>query len=203
MYELKYIAIGFIIGILILGYLIKKDIKQQQEERERKEKFKKAKQKEEKKIEEITKERKRKIFEKNRKERAKKLYKENIQKGIEYEKYVARYFRARGYKVKEHGIQNGRKDKGIDIIAKKNNEILLIQCKNWKKDSKRKIDHIRIKEFIGNCTTFIEKNKNKIENKDYIFKKLFITSNKILDKSAKRYMEENKEIIMYMHLPFQ
>ena len=36
----------------------------------------------------------------------------------------------KGYIVK---IGRGRKDGGIDVIAKKDENILLIQCKRWKK----------------------------------------------------------------------
>ena len=208
MFYILLIIIGAVIATYGMGLMIKKEMpealkyhkKKWEEEKERKEKFKKIKEKEEKKITEIEKERKKKIFEQNRKQRSKKLYKENKKKGIDYEKYVSKYFKEKGYKVKEHGIENGKRDKGIDVIIMKNKEITLIQCKNWKENG-RKIDHIRMKEFIGNCSTFLEKNKDKYKNKNYKFKKLYITSNKILDNSAKKYIEENKEIINYMCLP--
>jgi len=165
-----------------------------------KEKIKKHIENENKEIEKIAKERKKKTFEENRKLRAKEMYKKNIQKGKDYEKFVSNYFKEQGYKVKEHGLIHGRKDKGIDIIIMKNKEITLIQCKNWKADSKKKINHAMIKEFLGNCATFIEKNKDKAKN--YKIKKLYVTSNYILENNAKRYIEENSEIINYRIMPF-
>lgn len=45
--------------------------------------------------------------------------KELREKGKEYEEFVAGYFKIDGYEIELHGIKNGVKDKGIDIICKK------------------------------------------------------------------------------------
>ena len=50
-------------------------------------------------------------------------YQVNKEKGDMYEKYIADYYREQGYTISEHGQDNGRKDKGIDVIAKKEKEI--------------------------------------------------------------------------------
>jgi restriction system protein len=114
--------------------------------------------------------------------------KEQKDKGLEFEKFVAGHFKLDGYEIVLNGIKRGKKDKGIDIVCTKDDELILIQCKNWKKDSKYKIKHTHLKEFIGNCTVYVNDN-NLLEKKT---KLKFITSNYILDASAKNYLEENR-----------
>jgi len=41
------------------------------------------------------------------------------EKGDEYEKYIANFFREQGYYVWEHGKEKGMKDMSIDLIVKK------------------------------------------------------------------------------------
>lgn len=60
--------------------------------------------------------------------------KERQKIGQEYEKYVARHFRRKGYTVSLNGVKKGFDDEGIDLICTKNGETLLIQCKNWAKE---------------------------------------------------------------------
>jgi restriction system protein len=165
-------------------------------EQHNKEQIKKYKEKEDKKINEATSERKKEEL----KIRRSQMYKDNIQKGKNYEKFISNYFKEQGYKVKEHGLIYGKKDKGIDIIVMKDKEVTLIQCKNWKANSKKRINHIMIKEFLGNCATFIEKNKDKANK--YTIKKLYIVSNDILENNAKNFIKENKEIVKYKVIPF-
>ncbi len=71
----------------------------------------------------------------------------------------------------------------------KDKEITLIQCKNWKKDSKYKVDHNMLKAFIGNTTEFLEKNKDKADG--YSIKRLFVTSNDTLDESARHFIKDS------------
>jgi len=110
------------------------------------------------------------------------------EKGAVYEKFVATKYRDLGYDVIEHGLIHGRKDQGIDIIASRGSVILLIQCKNWKTNSKYKITHSHIKEFVGNVAIFMEKNKELSSNN---IKRVFITSEDVFDKSAKGYLKAN------------
>lgn len=119
------------------------------------------------------------------------------EKGDEYEKYVSKYFSRQGYTIAEHGQDNGRRDHGIDVIAKKDKEIIFIQCKNWKVSEDYKIDHRHIKEFIGNCTTYMEKNP--------MFgmctvKRYFAVSDEIMDYSAERFISENPQSIQKLLL---
>lgn len=136
-------------------------------------------------------------FEQNRKERYKKYLETASNKGKEYEEFVAGYFKIDGYEVNSHGIKKGKKDKGIDIICTKDEELILIQCKNWKEDSKYKINHEKLKAFVGCCTEYV--NENKLFDKNIKLK--FITSNYILDESGKKFLQESKtlqyEILKY------
>jgi restriction system protein len=124
----------------------------------------------------------------------KKMIKENIKKGKEYEKYIGNLFEQKGYIVKFNGIEQGKKDSSIDLIAIKGNQIIFTQCKNWKENSKYKINHEKIKAFIGDSYSFIEKNQ---QYKNYNIKRLFCLANDVFDKSAKNYLEQNKSIIEY------
>jgi restriction system protein len=144
----------------------------------------------EKKIKKIT-------FEENRKEKFKNHLKNISNKGKEFEEFVAGHFKLDGYQINSNGIKQGKKDKGIDIICSKDEELILIQCKNWKEDSKYKINHEKLKAFVGCCTEYI--NEHKLFDKKVKLK--FITSNYILDESGKKFLEESKtlqyEILKY------
>jgi len=134
-------------------------------------------------------------------EKRKKMYVDNIRKGRDYEIFIIDYFRKKGYQTKGHGLINGKKDKGIDVIVKKDKEITLIQCKNWKEDSSYKIKHRHLKEFLGNTTAFLENNKERAEG--YSIKRLYVTSCDVLDNSAKYFLKDNSiiehEIIPMKH----
>lgn len=141
-------------------------------------------------LEEYEKKIKKIAFEENRKERYKKHLENVSNKGKEFEKFVAGYYKLDGYKIELHGIKKGVKDKGIDIICEKDEEIILIQCKNWKEDSKYKINHEKLKAFVGCCTEYV--NEHKLFDRNVKLK--FITSNYILDESGKKFLEESKTL---------
>jgi Holliday junction resolvase-like predicted endonuclease len=89
----------------------------------------------------------------------------NIKKyGDNYEKKVGKYYENKGYKVDYRGLRLNEEDGGIDIIAIKENETLLIQCKYWKKD--KSITHSMIKEFYGNCNFYLD--QENIQSKKII-----------------------------------
>ncbi|MCX6077037.1 MAG: restriction endonuclease [Campylobacterales bacterium] len=150
------------------------------------------------KIQKVVKEEKQKIFEANRKERNKQMHQNNIAKGKDYEIFIAEIFKNLGYKTQNHGLIHGRNDKGIDVIVMKDKEITLIQCKNWKADSKFKITHEKIKAFIGDTTAFLDNNKEKA--KGYTIKRMFVTSNDILDDSARHFLRSNS-IVEHVIIP--
>lgn len=74
----------------------------------------------------------------------------NFAKGFEYERQIARYFRNLGYKVDPRGIRLKKKDGGIDIICYKADEIILIQCKNYKYGVKQDV----ARKFLGDCFVY-------------------------------------------------
>lgn len=110
----------------------------------------------------------------------------NKQKGDKYELQIGKSYQKQGYKVYFKGINEGLRDKGIDIIAYKGKETLLIQCKNWE-HSQVKQEHLRI--FLGDCTAYIEQNQ-KIFAKRSI-RRVFVTSCESVDYGVKKFLEEN------------
>ena len=120
-------------------------------------------------------------------------------KGNAYEEYVAEHFRAQGYTVVEHGKLNGVADRSIDLILKKEREITLVQCKNYKLDTRHKINHEKIKAFVGE-TAFYLRDNPMYEN--YTLKLLYVVSNPVLEQSALRFINSHSEKIAYLHLPF-
>lgn len=141
---------------------------------------------------------KKEIFEENRRKRTREMHQNNDKKGKEYESFVAEHFKNLGYIVEEHGLIHGRKDGGIDVITTRDKEITLVQCKNWKEDSKYKITHEKIKAFIGDTEEFLNKNRDKAEG--YTIKRLYVTSNDVLDNSA-RYFLRDSNLVEHMILP--
>ena len=109
---------------------------------------------------------------------------EKIQKGKEYEYDVKCFFEKRDYKVYPNGYINGVKDEGIDLIAYKDNEVVLAQCKNWANPPKQDI----IKKFVADADLFVNKNQDKFKNKK--IRKIFFTSCQQIDYGAKTFLEE-------------
>jgi len=141
---------------------------------------------------------KKQIFEENRKERYKKHIKETKIKGNIYEIFIGEYYKKQGYAITQNGIIKGKKDNTIDVIAEKLNEVIYIQCKDWKYNKKWLINHEKVKAFIGDTYTYTENNP-KYKRKE--IKRLFIASNDIFDRSAKRYCRENRKIVEYKIIP--
>lgn len=124
--------------------------------------------------------------------------KSKLKKGLDYEKFVGEHFESLGCIVKFNGIEKGKKDSSIDLIAINKDEIIFIQCKNWSENSRYTIKHTDIKAFVGDISIFLEENKNY---NGYKIKRLFVASNEVFDKSAKMYCREHKDLIQYLHLP--
>ena len=51
--------------------------------------------------------------------------------GRDYEMYVGYLYEQKGYSIEYKGIIDGFKDLGRDVIAIKDNEVCIIQCKRW------------------------------------------------------------------------
>lgn len=117
------------------------------------------------------------------------------QKGKLYEEQIGEYYESIGYDVIYHGKQKGKKDKGIDLIATRDQETLLIQCKNWENSI---VKQKHLKEFYGNCILYMERNP-------YIniqVKKVFITSGTKTNYGVMKFMQEHYQSMEYKIIPF-
>ena len=135
----------------------------------------------------------------NRKEKYKQHKAVSKAKGDAYEQYVAKHFRDQGYTVAEHGKINGVKDQSIDLILKRDNEVILVQCKNYKADTTYKINHEKIKAFVGETAFYLQDNPIY---EGYELKRLYVVSNPVLDKSAINFINNHTDKINYLHLVF-
>jgi len=89
----------------------------------------------------------------------------NWQVGIMYERYVGYLYEMNGYEVLYHGIKEGKRDLGRDVIAQKGNNLIVIQCKYWSQF--KKIFENEIFQFFG--TVFEYRFKEKSKNIQGIF----------------------------------
>lgn len=119
-----------------------------------------------------------------------KSYEESLRKskeGSEYEIFIYSLLLKKKYKIIHNCIELKEKDKGIDFIAVKDSNMLLIQCKNW---SDFEVEHYHLKEFYANCEIYL----SKIDVAQYKIRKIFITSQDVLSSSAKIFLEENSSL---------
>ena len=79
--------------------------------------------------------------------------------GKRYERYIGYLYEINGYKVEYNGIKMGKKDDGIDIIATKRRELIIIQCKWYKEDSQ--IHSNTIRQLNDNLHERMADNPNK------------------------------------------
>jgi DUF2075 family protein len=100
-----------------------------------------------------------------------------------YERYVGYLYEQEGYDVEYVGIFKGFEDLGRDLICKKNNDFIIIQCKNWAEF--RTIYEKHIFQFFGTVFQY------KDENKDKKVKAIFYTSTNLSD-LARRFAKELK-----------
>lgn len=78
------------------------------------------------------------------------------------------FYQEQGYEVFFNGIIKGYKDDGIDLICKKDDELILVQCKDWYQEGRFKVRHVHVKAFHSDCLKYLEendidRNKNKIK----------------------------------------
>ena len=121
-------------------------------------------------------------------------HKSNKEKGEEYESFISEYYKNKGYFVWEHGKEKGRLDQGIDLIVKKDKEIIFIQCKNWNENTKFKIDHVRVKASRAEARQFM---LNNPLFKGYKNKFRYTLSSNCIAPSAIKYIEETNGLFDY------
>ena len=120
-------------------------------------------------------------------------YKTKKELGNEYELKIGRYFQRLNFKIYYNGINNGKKDGGIDIIGWNSEKVLLIQCKNHRSQ----INQDLLRKFIGDCKIYEEKNKYKIKDRE--IKRIF-ASNSTADYGANRFLNENRNILEFLRI---
>jgi len=111
----------------------------------------------------------------------KKSKKTNWQIGIAYERYIGYLYETDGYKTTYYGATKGFNDLGRDLIATKDNEIIVIQCKYWSES--KTIHEKHIFQLYGTMFAM------SIDYPDKDIKGLFVTSAALSD-TAKLYAEK-------------
>lgn len=119
----------------------------------------------------------------------------NQKKGLEYEKYIYLLLKKRGYNIIHNCIELGKKDKGIDFIALKNQDVIFIQCKNY---TDTKITHKHLKEFYADCEIYLKDNPFNTFKKRF----LFLSSKNCLDSSASYFLKDYP-FVEYSVLPIK
>lgn len=84
-------------------------------------------------------------------------HKSNWEIGIEYERYIGYLCEQQGYTVSYTGAKMGLKDMGRDLIASRENEYFIIQCKRWSKE--KSIHEKHIFQLFGSCVLYESQNQ--------------------------------------------
>jgi Holliday junction resolvase len=133
---------------------------------------------------------------------AKKRYAEHMKrskaKGDAYEKQIGEHYERLGYQVIYHGLEKNRRDRGMDLIALKAGEVVLIQCKNWSSSHKYKINHEKLKVFYGEAMLFARSSEH-CKGKTLICR--YITSEPIVDASGSHFLREHKGAVEHVVIP--
>jgi len=106
------------------------------------------------------------------------------QVGRDYERYVGYLYEHDGYTVSYYGIEKGLEDLGRDVIATKDGQIDVVQCKRW--SAERTIHEKHIFQLFGTVTAF------RIDNPDAVVAGRFVTTTKLSDRA--RAFAERLEI---------
>jgi len=122
--------------------------------------------------------------------------------GRDYEMYVGYLYESDGYSVEYKGIIDGFEDLGRDIIAKKENETCIVQCKHWAQYKDIHEKHIFqlfgttmeywIQHFGGKKHTFSEFSKLLSEHR---LRPIFFTSTTLSNKAKEMAGALNIEVV--------
>jgi len=113
-----------------------------------------------------------------------KAKKSKWQVGRDYERYVGYLYEDDGYDVAYYGIEKGLEDLGRDVIATKDGQIDVVQCKRW--SAERTIHEKHIFQLFGTVTAF------RIDNPEATVTGRFVTTTKLSDRA--RAFAERLEI---------
>ncbi len=118
--------------------------------------------------------------------------------GNAYEAFISKKYEEQNYQVELNGIKKSFDDGGIDIIAVKENSIILVQCKNWAMSNNYKITQKDLRAFVGDCFLYL-KDKPLDKKVSYHF---IVSHEDILTGSAKIFLEKHK-FIKFKCVPFE
>lgn len=79
--------------------------------------------------------------------------KSNWEVGRDYERFVGQNFEREGYRVLYTGALEGREDMGRDVIASRQDEVIIVQCKYW--SSEKTIHEKHIFQLYGTCVEYL------------------------------------------------
>ncbi|MGO5113583.1 restriction endonuclease [Candidatus Avoscillospira sp. LCP25S3_F1] len=126
-------------------------------------------------------------------DRYKEKRKNNRGVGIGYERYIGFLLETDGYRVLYNGAIKGLEDMGRDLIARKDKQVLVIQCKRW---GKEKIIHEKhIFQLYATMVLLASEEKGKD------FKAVFITTTTLSD--VARRCAEYLDVKLVENLPYK
>lgn len=100
--------------------------------------------------------------------------------GRDYERYIGYFFENEGWDVIYHGIIEGVADAGRDLIASKNSQTLIIQCKRW--SAEKQIHEKHISQLFGTVEEY------KFDKKLTDVQGLLVTTTQLSER-AKRFAD--------------
>lgn len=115
--------------------------------------------------------------------------------GRDYERYIGWLYEKEGFYVKYHGINEGKEDRGIDLICENKNQISLVQCKYWKESIE--IRENTVNQLYGTSTKYM-----KDKTKGTLFEsyckpiKMVIFTSSSLSETAKEFAK-TLDVIVY------
>jgi len=110
--------------------------------------------------------------------------------GRDYEMYVGYLYEQKGYSIEYKGIIDGFEDLGRDVIAIKDDEVCIIQCKRWAQY--KDIHEKHIFQLFGTTMEYWIKNFSMNESK---LRPIFFTSTSLSDKAKEMANALSVEII--------
>lgn len=116
-----------------------------------------------------------------------------------YAEFISNIYKANGYVVLEYSKEREQADKPIDLIAKKDNKIVFIVCKN-RNSSSYNIKEIDLKATRIDVIDYLEQYP---QFQPYKYKILYIATEDIFDLSAKQYVKQKNHIIELKIIPHQ
>jgi ribonuclease HI len=97
------------------------------------------------------------------------------QVGRDYERFIGYEYEADGWKVEYHGIAKGLEDLGRDVIARRDSDIAVVQCKRWSRD--KTIHEKHVFQLFGTVTAF------RIDNPKANVRGRFVTTTSLSERA--------------------